>query len=118
MNLSGLNVLLAEGAPGPGTTLAPDPTGANIKFFLMLGVMFVVMWFMFIQPQRKREKELKSMLGALKVGDKIVTTSGIIGVVLTLKDKAVTIRSSETKLEILKSSISQVTAPGADTAAS
>ena len=49
------------------------------------------------------------MLKTLKPGDKIVTTSGIIGVVLTIKDKTVSLRSADTKLEVLKSAVAEVT---------
>ena len=49
------------------------------------------------------------MLKALRAGDKIVTTSGIIGVVLSIKDRSVSLRSADTKLEILKSAVAEVT---------
>ena len=54
------------------------------------------------------------MLKALRAGDKIVTTSGIIGVVLSIKDKSVSIRSADTKLEILKSAVAEVTERGGE----
>ncbi len=111
MNLSSICPLLADNA-------APDPRGAEIKMFAMLAVMFVFMWFAMIQPQRKRAKEQEAMLKALRAGDKIVTASGFVGVVLALKDKTVSIRSGDSKLEILKSAISEVTDRGGDAAAS
>jgi preprotein translocase subunit YajC len=103
MSLNGFRYLMAQ------QQTMPDPTGQNIKFFMMMGVVLVVMWVLMIAPQRKKAKELEAMLKALKPGDKIITSSGIIGVVLTIKDKSVSIRSAETKLEILKSAISDVT---------
>jgi preprotein translocase subunit YajC len=112
MNLSSLNPLLAD------TALQPNTTGSEIKMFAMLGVMFVFMWFAIIHPQRKRTKELEAMLKALKAGDKIVLNSGIVGVVLALKDKTVSIRSNESKLEVLKSAIAEVTDRGGEAGAS
>jgi preprotein translocase subunit YajC len=105
MNLRSLTFLLAQ---QPVT----NPTADKIKLALMVGGMIVFFWFMIIQPQRKREKDLKTMLGALRPGDKVVTSSGIVGVVLALKDKTVSIRSSDAKLEILKSAIGEVTERG------
>jgi preprotein translocase subunit YajC len=108
MNFSGLTFLLAAAAEAT-TQTAPNPVAQNLNFFLMMGVLGFVMWFMMIRPQQKRAKELAAMLKSLRAGDKIVTSSGIVGVVLSLKDKTVSIRSSDTKLEILKSAVAEVT---------
>jgi preprotein translocase subunit YajC len=111
MTLNGLNVLLAQQTP-----LQPNPTGQGIKMFMMMGVFIVMMWFLMIAPQRKKAKEQDLMLKALRAGDKIVTASGIIGVVLSIKDRSVSIRSAETKLEVLKSAIAEVTERGTESA--
>ena len=113
MSLIGLNLLLAQQLPAvpvPGQ----DPTGATIKMVVMFGVLIVIMWVMMIAPQRKKAKEQASMLGALRSGDRVVTSSGIVGVVLSIKDKTVSLRSAETKLEVLKSAISEVTERGGE----
>ena len=104
MTMHGLNCLLAD-----QTVMAPNRTGDQIKFFATMMVFMVVLWVLMIAPQRKKAKELEATLKSLKTGDKIVTSSGIIGVVLSIKDKTVSIRSAETKLEILKSSVAEVT---------
>jgi preprotein translocase subunit YajC len=109
MTLHGINVLLAD---LPATEA--NPTGQGIKMILMMGLFVVIMWFMMIAPQRRKAKEADLMLKALRAGDKIVTTSGIIGVVLSIKDRSVSIRSSDTKLEILKSAIAEVTEHGGE----
>jgi preprotein translocase subunit YajC len=72
-------------------------------------IFVVILWVLMIAPQRKKAKELEATLKALKAGDKIVTSSGIIGVVLSIKDRTVSIRSAETKLEVLKTSVAEVT---------
>ena len=46
---------------------------------------------------------------SIKAGDKVTTSSGIIGIVVTVKDRSVSIRSADTKLEVLKSAISEIT---------
>ncbi len=109
MTLLGLNILLAQQQP-----MQADPTGQAIKTFGLMAIFVVMMWFLMIAPQRKKAKEADLMLKALKPGDKIVSTSGIIGVVLNIKDKSVSIRSAETKLEILKSAVAEVTERGGE----
>jgi preprotein translocase subunit YajC len=104
MTFNGLNLLLAQQQP-----VEQNPTGQMIKFVGMMAVFFVIMWFLMIAPQRKKAKEQDLMLKALRAGDKIVTTSGIIGVVLSIKDRSVSLRSADTKLEILKSAVAEVT---------
>jgi preprotein translocase subunit YajC len=106
MILNGLNLLLAA---DPGTALEPNQTGQQIKMIGMLLFFAVMMWVMVFAPQRKKTKELDLLLKALRPGDKIVTASGIIGVVLSIRDKSVSIRSADTKLEILKSAVAEVT---------
>ena len=99
-----MHCLLADTAP-----LAPDPVGAQIKSLGYLVLMVVVMWVVLFMPQRKKTKELEALVKSLKPGDKIVTSSGIIAVVLSVKDRTVSIRSADTKLEVLKSSVTEVT---------
>jgi preprotein translocase subunit YajC len=105
MNFSGWHYLLAQ-------QTAPDPVGAQIKSVGFLVVMVVVMWVLIFLPQRKKTKELETLLKTLKAGDKIVTNSGLVGVVLSIKDRTAVIRSAESKLEILKTSVAEVTDRG------
>jgi len=71
-------------------------------------IMVIVVWVM-SGSQRKRAKQHTEMLKTLKSGDKVVTSGGILGVVITVKDKSVTVRSGDTKLELLKSAVSEIT---------
>jgi preprotein translocase subunit YajC len=95
-------------APGPPGT-QPNPTGQMVQILGTFALMGVVFYFLLIRPQRTRAKQQEDLLKALKSGDKIVTASGIIGVVISVKEKTVSIRSSDAKLEILKSAISEIT---------
>ncbi len=85
-----------------------------IKLVGMAAIFIVIMWFMTIAPQRKKAKEQAAMLKAMRAGDKILTASGILGIVLSIKDKTISIRSADTKMEILKSAVVEVTERGAD----
>jgi preprotein translocase subunit YajC len=95
-------------APPQAQAMQQDPVAVLIKNLGLMVVFALGMWFLLFAPQRKKAKELEATLKALRAGDKVVTSSGILGVVLSIKDKTLSIRSAETKLEILKSSVLEV----------
>lgn len=103
MNLNSLAVILGQ-AP------APQQAPPWLSFFPFV-LIFVAMYFVLIRPQQKRTKELNNLLKSLRPGDRVVTSSGIVGIVVSVKekDKTVSLRSAETKLEVLKSAISEIT---------
>jgi len=94
-------------APPPGTQT--NPKAQLMQTLALLGFMLVLMWLMMFRPQQKRAKEHAALLQTLKSGDKIVTSSGIVGIVVSVKEKTVSIRSADTKLEVLKSAITEIT---------
>ena len=79
-------------------------------------LMVFVFYFIFIRPQQKKVKEHDTLLKTLRTGDKILTNSGIVGIVVGVKEKSVSIRSADTKLEILKSAVSEITERGSESA--
>lgn len=72
-------------------TAGQQPAGGGMSMFLMLALIFVVMWFFMIRPQRKQQKELQSFRDSLKKGDKVVTIGGIYGTVDEIKEGTVLI---------------------------
>lgn len=74
---------------------------------------------MLMRPQQLRTKQQAKLLGALKAGDRVATASGIVGVVMAVKDKAVpptvSIRSADAKFEVTKSSVTEILEPGTAT---
>ena len=102
--LNTLTPLLAQAQP-----MAPNPTGEMVKMVGMIALFGVMMYLLMIRPQQKKSKEHDRLMKGLRPGDKVVTTSGILGVVLSIKDKTVSLRSADTKLEVLKSAIADVT---------
>ena len=66
---------------------AAGAEGGGIMGFLPLILMFVVLYFVMIRPQMKRQKEVKNMLDALAVGDEVVTAGGLMGKVTSIKDQ-------------------------------
>ena len=61
-------------------------TGSMVQIVVMMVVLFAIMYFMIIRPQKKREKLTQQMLAALTVGDKLVTIGGIQGKITQIKD--------------------------------
>jgi preprotein translocase subunit YajC len=81
--------------------------GGGIQMIIMFGLIFVVMYFFMIRPQRKREQTRQKMISALQKGDKVVTNSGIIGTVWGIQDNIVVLKiDNDVKVEFLKSAIS------------
>jgi preprotein translocase subunit YajC len=71
-------------------------------------LLFVIFYFLLIRPQQKRQREHAELLKTLKPGDKVVTNGGILGVIVAVKEKTVSIRSADTKLELLKSAVTEI----------
>jgi preprotein translocase subunit YajC len=108
---------LALGAPPTPPGTQPDPRGQMVYTVGMLAFMVFIFYFLIIRPQRVRSRQQESLLKSIKPGDKVVTSSGIIGTVVGVKEKSLSIRSADTKLEILKSAVTEVTASAAEKSA-
>jgi len=71
-----------------------------------------MMYFIMIRPQQQRAKQQVKLIASLKSGDKVVTASGIVGVVISVKDKAVppsvSLRTADAKMEVTKSSVTEI----------
>jgi preprotein translocase subunit YajC len=83
----------------------PAPSGASaLVQFAPLILMFAAMYFLLIAPQRKKQKEHEKMMSALQPGDEIITTGGIHGTIMSVKDDRFVVRVGENnqKLEIAK----------------
>jgi len=75
-----------------------------------LVLLMVVFYFVLIRPQQTKAKQHAELLKTVKPGDKIVTSGGIVGVVLSVKEKGgVTVRSADAKLEITRTAIAEIT---------
>jgi preprotein translocase subunit YajC len=74
-----------------------------------LVLLVVVFYFALIRPQQKKAKDHAQLLKTVRSGDKIVTTGGVVAVVVTVKEKTLTVRSGDAKFEITKSAIAEIT---------
>ena len=73
--------------------------------------IFGIFYFMLILPQQRRQKKWTAMLDSLKTGDKVVTTGGLRGTIMALKDDSLHLRvpPNNLVLEVTKASVAQVT---------
>lgn len=79
-----------------------------------LVLLVVVFYFALIRPQQRKQKQQAELLKAVRAGDKIVTSSGIVAVVVTVKEKTLTVRSGDAKFEITKSAVAEITERSGD----
>ena len=110
MKLSALLVTLSALAAFAQDAAQPEQPSA-IASFLPLILLFVVMWLFFIRPKNKEMKKMEEMRKALKKGDKVITTAGIIGTVTNIDETgtSITVRTASTTLiEFEKSAILRV----------
>lgn len=96
------------------TAPAAAPTsGSSLLSMLPLVLMFVVLYFIMIRPQMKRQKEHRAMIEALAKGDEVVTSGGMLGKVTKLGDVFVTLELSQgTEAQFQRSAVTQVLPKG------
>jgi preprotein translocase subunit YajC len=84
--------------------------GGIAPVLMMVGV-FAVFYFLMIMPQQRRQKKWQAMLETIKSGDRVTTSGGMKGTVLSLKDDGVVLRipPDNIKIEVLRSSIVSLT---------
>jgi preprotein translocase subunit YajC len=95
-------------APSPGGNggAAQSSPGFTIGWLVFMVAIF---YFVMIRPQRRREKERKALIEAVKTGNRVLLTSGILGEVANVREKTLIIRIAEkTKIEVLKTAVAQV----------
>jgi preprotein translocase subunit YajC len=90
--------------------LAPSGSGGSGLSVLLFQValIFGIFYFLIIRPQRRQQQRHKELLAALQKGDHVITSGGIVGEVLHLKENEITIRSGEAKLVVLRQNIANV----------
>ena len=76
--------------------------------FAPMILLVIVFYFILIRPQQQRAKQQVKLIASLKSGDKVITSSGIVGVVTSVKDRTVSLRSADAKMEVTKSSVTEI----------
>lgn len=101
--MSGLP-LAAAMTPAPGQ----NGGAATLIFVGQIALIFVIFYFLLIRPQRQQQKRHEEMLKTLKRGDEVVTSGGVVGEIIHVKDDRLTIRSGESKLIVERERIAKV----------
>ena len=85
------------------------PGGGIGSFFVPLIFIFIIMYFVMIRPQKKRQEQQQNLIGNLKTGDRVVTNAGIHGLISNVKETTVLVKVADNvKIEIDKSAITNV----------
>ncbi len=114
----------AAGPPAETASVAQDgstegaggaPTGNSSGFWIMIGLLFLFMWFFVIRPENKRQKERRNFQSALKKGDKVVTMGGLHGSVASLDEATVTLKvADDLRLKFDRVAVARHTSPPAE----
>ncbi|MGH9412622.1 MAG: preprotein translocase subunit YajC [Terriglobales bacterium] len=95
--------------PGLWAQSSTTAAGGGIGLLMIL-VVFAIFYFLLIMPVQRRQKKVRSMHQALKPGDRVVTSGGIRGIIISIKDDSLQLRCApdQLKLEFVRSAIAQV----------
>ncbi|MBU0513939.1 MAG: preprotein translocase subunit YajC [Proteobacteria bacterium] len=97
------------GCPGQGGAGGKGGSGGGLMMLLPLILMFAIFYFLLIRPQQKKTKAHRALLGALKRGDRVVTSGGLHGRITGLDDQVVVMEISEkVRVKVNRGAISGV----------
>lgn len=103
MTAAPLLILLAQAPAG-----APPQGGSHTLIFMVL--MFVMMYFLLIRPQRQRQKEHERLVANVKVGDHVAMNGGEHGIITSIKERTLMLKVADNvKIEYDRSAIAAVT---------
>jgi preprotein translocase subunit YajC len=77
-------------------------------FVFQLAAVFAIIYLFILRPQRKQQERHRQLLASLQKGDRVLTSGGILGEVVHLKDDEVTLKSGEARLVIVRSNIANI----------
>ena len=98
------SLLYAQDAAGEATQHTAH--GGSIMGFLPIIIMFVILYFLLIRPQQKKQKDMVKMRDDLQKNEKVITSGGIIGTIYSIKGDVVVLKVDDNvKIEVTKSAI-------------
>ena len=106
-----MGILLTEGADTAATASSMGLIGS----ILIMVLMYAVLWFFIMRPQKKEQKKLAAMVASLEIGDCVLTTGGMIGIVIDITDDTIIVEFGNNKncrIPMEKTAISRVEKPG------
>ena len=90
-------------------------SGSGSTMLIMIVALFVVMYVFMIRPQKKEQQKMQEMLGAMEIGDAVMTTSGFYGIIIDIGEEDVIVEFGNNKncrIPMRKEAISRVEKPG------
>ena len=78
---------------------------------IQIAALIAIFWFLLLRPQRQQQKQHEAVLKGLKKGDEVVTSGGIIGRIVHVKDDRLTIESGDSRLVVERARIATVVQP-------
>ncbi len=91
---------------------APAPQTSFLPTIAIYVCFFIIIYFLMFRPNQKKQRERAQLMASLKTGDRVVTTSGIHGLVSNVKDSTLLLKIADNvKIEVEKSAISSVARP-------
>ena len=107
--MTSLPALFTILAAATATQNTDSPLGLLGQWYVMMPLMFVMFYFLLIRPQQLQRKEMAARIAGLQTGDRVVTTSGIHGLVHNIKEHTVVVKVAEgTMIEFDKPAIAVV----------
>ncbi len=85
-----------------------SPGSGGMIFLVQIAAIMAIFYFLIIRPKVQQEKRHKARLAEIKKGDRVITTGGIVGEVVHIKDSQITIKSGESRLVVRRERIAEV----------
>ncbi len=91
-------------------TAAAEPSVGSLLITntLPFVIVLVVMYFMLIAPQKKREKQMEDLRSSLEIGDGVVTAGGVVGRIVSIKEDTIVIESASSKIRLKRWAVTEV----------
>ena len=102
-------LIMTSQAAAANTDAAAGGALGILTMLIPLAAMVLIFWLLIIRPEKKRTREMQNMINSLQVADEVVTTGGIIGLVVSISKDTILIEtgSDRTKIRVLKSAIAK-----------
>lgn len=107
--MNAITLWMTFGMGGFGGQGGQQAQSSPVMMIGWLVIMVGLFYFMMIRPQQRKEKERRALIGGVKSGDRVVFGGGLIGTVANVKDTVLVVKVAEnTKLEVLRASVTRV----------
>jgi preprotein translocase subunit YajC len=94
--------------------LAGQPSGEPTPYasLVMMGLIFLIFYFVLIQPMKNKQRKLEDLIRRLKAGDRVIVSGGIFGTIVGVEDDAFLVRIDEkTRIKVLRSAVAGLQGP-------